>query len=150
MTSQDQHREADPDERQRDIHSGKPPHAQLQCARPDEDDDGREHIAAPHEEGVDCLLGLVLLLATGWKPQELARGIHDRVVGRVLGSLDPSHDREPGARRDDRIAAERDQRQCQQGSSQSAVLDQSRGDERLQQERRRRSPRTDNCRRRRR
>ena len=109
---------------------------QVQHAGAEVDDAGRQHVAAAHEEGVDRLLRLVLLLARRRQPEQLARGVHDRVVGRVLRRLDPADDREADAGRDDRVAAERDERQRQQHAAQAAVLDQPRGDERLEQERR--------------
>ena len=70
------------------------------------------------------------------QPQQLPRRVHDRVVRRVLGGLDPAHDREADAGGDDRVAAERDERQRQQHAAQPGVLDQARRDERLEQERR--------------
>ena len=96
---------------------------------------GRQHVAAAHEERVDRLLRLVLLLAGRRQPEQLTRGVHDRVVGRVLGRLDPAHHREADAGGDDGVAAERDERQRQQRAAQARVFDEARGDERLQQER---------------
>ena len=132
---QDAEREHEPDNRQRDVARREPADLQVQRRRAHIDDDGRQDIAAAREEGIDRLFRLVLLFPRGRQPEQLTRRIHDRIVGRIFGSLDPANEAEAGAGGNRRITAERNQRQREQRAAQAGVLDEARDDERLQQKR---------------
>src|SRR6185436_10082433 len=126
--------DADPANRQRHVHHRELRDRQVQQAGAEGDNARGEHVAAAHEEGVNRLLGFVFLFARGVQPQQLARRVHHRVVGRVLRGLDPADHREADAGGDNRVTAERDERQYEQHAAQAAILDQPRGDQRLDQQ----------------
>ena len=131
----DPQRNRQPDQREDDVDCGELRDAQVKNGRADKHRGGRHDVAAPDEEGIDRLFRLVFLFPRCRQPQQLPGRVHDRVVRRVLRRLDPADQTEPGAGGDDRVAAQRDQRQRQQYAGEPAVLDETRGDERLQQER---------------
>src|SRR4030095_7562930 len=81
---QQEHGDADGDQHDRDVSVSKARYSEGQYARAEEYDRGRKHVAAPHEEGVDGLLSLVLFLTGGEQPKHLLRRVHDRVGGAVL------------------------------------------------------------------
>jgi hypothetical protein len=93
-----------PDQGQSDVYDGELLDGQLQHARTDVHRKRGQDIAAPHEEGVDRLLRFIFLFTARGEPQELAGGIHDRVVSRVLRRLDPADDRQADASGDDGVA----------------------------------------------
>ena len=126
---------ADPRERQHDVDRRELAGPEMQDAGADVDDARGEHVTGAYEERVDRLLRLVLLLPRGGQPEQLARGVHDRVVGGVLGGLDPAHDREADAGCDQAVAPECDQRQREQCALQPLELHETRRHECLEQQR---------------
>ena len=125
-----------PGQRQHDVDACELRHAQVQDAGAGVYRGGGQDIPPADEERVDRLLGLVLLIPRGRQPEELTSGVHDRVVRRVLCRLDPPDEDKPGAGRDDRVAAERDERQRKQHTREPSVPDEARRDKCLEQERR--------------
>ena len=80
---------------------------------------------------------LYVLLPRRRQPQELARRIHDRIVGRVFDVLDPLGDRQANAGRGEACKpTERHERQRQQRSrADPGALTRRGGDECLEEER---------------
>src|SRR4030095_6452761 len=88
VLSQQEHRDSDGYQHYCDIGASKARYAKAQKIRPQKHDPGRQHITASHEEGVDRLLGVVLLLAGRGQPHHLLSSVHNRIVGAVLRDLD--------------------------------------------------------------
>ena len=71
----------------------------------------REDVAQPNDEGIGRLLGFVLFLSRGRRPEQLTGDVHDRVVGGVLRRLGDADQRESGADRHRPVGAKRNDRQ---------------------------------------
>ena len=99
---------------------------------PSVDRGGGQHVARAHDQAVDHLLGLVLLLARGGQEQHLPHRVHQRVVDRVLDRLDPAHDGQRRQQHRHAVAAERHHRQHAQRHRHAQPLDQPRDEEQLQ------------------
>ena len=124
------------DQHEGDVGGGKGAGREGEVPGADEHHPGRQHVAAADEEGVDGLLGGVLLLAAGRQPQHLLGGVHHRVVAGVLGDLDPAQQRDAGARQGHAVGAQRHDRQREQRSCHAQPLDDARHHEHLQDDRR--------------
>ncbi len=83
-------RRSEPDEHHRHVHPREVGHAEHEHRRPDVDGRSGDHVARTHDEAVDHLLRLELLLPRRRQEQHVPHGIHQRVVDRVLRGLDPA------------------------------------------------------------
>ena len=135
VLADDERREAEGHHDEDHVEAGEAGHAAVDDVRAEEDDTRGEHVARAHEERVDRLLGLVLLLAARRQPDHLLRRVHHRVVGAVLGHLHVEEDAERGAGRGAAVGAEGDDRQRVERPAQAEPLDQPRDHERLQRDR---------------
>ncbi len=103
--------------------------------RADEYDHSLNQVAGPDEEGIDCLLGVVLGFATRRQEQRLTCRVLNRIVRAVFEDLGPLQDDQHGQCEDRCVSTEGDQRQDEQRAAHADVLEHSRDHEGLQQER---------------
>ena len=98
VLAHDHERRDEPADDEDDVHEEEVLGREVEHLDADQDRERRHSVAQADEERVDRGLGRVLHLGRGREPDDLARRVVDRVVGRVLRDLHHADDAEHGER----------------------------------------------------